>query len=159
MNNCSKAFSKYIRKNFADVEVVGIVPESNTKNKYYLEHLIFLGKCLSDAGYEVVYVSLDESLFAEGQDSIELESFSQLSIKIHRGIVEKGKFLGNGREIDFAILNHDQSSPLTIDWEHLQVPVVPTPKIGWFKRNKARHFFTTGRLRTGFAKNFPLCQI
>ena len=156
LDNCSKAFSRYIRKFGVKVESLGIVPESHTKNKNYLDHLIFLMKCLSDAGYEVICVSLDESIFPEGQDWIELEGHSQLSIKIHRGSIGSGKLMANNREIDFVVLNHDQSSPLNVDWDHFKIPIAPTPKIGWFNRNKARHFFYYREVANIFCQQFSI---
>ena len=156
MDNCSKAFLKSIEKIKPHTKTVGIVPESNTKNKHYLDHLMFLGKCLSDAGYEIIYVSLDENFFPENQHSIELAGNSQITTEIHKGFIEKGRLVGNGQEIDFVILNNDQSNQLNVDWNEIEVPIAPTPKIGWFNRNKGRHFFYYREVANLFCKEFGI---
>ena len=154
LNNCSMAFLKYIKKTNPIAKTLGIVPESNTKNKNYLDHLIFLGKCLHDAGYEIKYISLDKNIFPNGQNSIDLFGHSQLTIKLHQGLIEKGRLLADGQKIDFIVLNHDQSSQLIVDWDNLEVPVAPTPKIGWFNRHKGRHFFYYREIVSLFCKKF-----
>ena len=43
-------------------------------------------------------------------------------------------------EMDFALLNNDQSNPLNLDWASISTPIHPTPMIGWFQRQKTQHF-------------------
>jgi len=137
----SKVFKQTLEKEFKDINIqtIGIIPESHTKNLFYLDHLAFLQKSLNDAGYNVHFISLDEDLFSN-EDQLTLLSHSKFEIKIHKGQLKDGKLFAGDYGLDLCILNHDQSTPLNIDWKTVQTPVVPTPHIGWFRRQKNEHF-------------------
>ena len=153
---CSKSFQSALKKVKSDAKVVGIMPESHTKNAFYLDHLVFLGKCFFDAGYEVLFVSLDGRLFSDGDEYIDLLSHSKFDIRIHKGRVSDRRLLAGLHGVDVLILNNDQSDKMEVDWNQFQIPVVPTPKIGWFKRQKSRHFSHYQKVVVDFCEKFSI---
>ncbi len=136
-------FRKSISMLTPGIKTIAIIPESNTKNTFYLDHLAILGKTIRDAGYEVYFTSPDENLF-DGAESIQLISHSKYDLEIFKTTICEDGFicLGGlpGVKVELAILNNDQSSPLDFAWDKIKTPVHPTPKIGWFQRQKSNHF-------------------
>lgn len=153
-------FSQFFKEHGLKTQQVGILPESNTKNLFYLDHLHFLSKALKDTGSEVVILSFDPELFGDSE-TIDLKSHSQFDIRIHRAHMVEQKILvcdGNKGKValDLLILNHDQSVPLSVDWKEVKTPIMPSPFIGWFNREKARHFFHYEQVAQKFCQEFKI---
>ena len=64
--------------------------------------------------------------------------------------------MASGQKIDLAILNNDQSDPLDIPWSDIRTPIVPTPLIGWYRRQKSEHFRNYQVVIEEFAKQFEI---
>ncbi len=150
---CSEKFKSLISHKYPETKDIVIIPESHTKNLFYLDHLYTLQQTLLRAGFNVFIGSVDEELFSE-QTTLELTSQSQWPIKIERIELKEKEFFIQGKKIDLAILNNDQSNPLPIDWKQLKTPVVPTPEIGWFRRQKVAHFSFYETVVNEFCKEF-----
>jgi glutamate--cysteine ligase len=139
-----------------DIKVVGIIPESHTKNLFYLDHLAILGKTIRDAGYEVVFLTPDNSLFTEGSESLQLVSHSGFDLTIEKAVIKDG-LIGSAHAFpEVIVLNNDQSNPLEVDWKSIKTPIVPTPQIGWFKRQKNTHFEYYKKVADEFCKHFNI---
>jgi len=151
----SKLFKKAINQIANEVKAIGIIPESHTKNLFYLDHLAFLSKALLDTGYEVYLLSFDDQLFGES-DELTLISHSKFELKIAKGKIVDGFMQAGDHKIDMALLNHDQSTPINLDWDAIKTPVHPTPKIGWFRRQKSEHFEAYQKVVTQFSKDFSI---
>jgi len=154
----SVVFKQTIEKDFPNqtIKTIGIIPESHTKNLFYLDHLAYLQKALNDAGYQVYFIGLDPTLFKEEQEKISLISHSKFEIEIYKektidSVLHAGKL-----PLDLCILNHDQSNPLNIEWAEIKTPVVPTPQIGWFRRQKNEHFKIYRKVIQEFATKFSI---
>lgn len=155
LQSASDQFLKNLKAFDSSINEITIYPESNTKNTFYLDHLAFLKKALTDAGFEVSFGSLDETLF-EDQDKVELISFSKFSITIEKLNVQDNKFYINGKPVSFVLLNHDQSSEIQVDWNTIETPVMPSPLIGWNKRQKTDHFKEYQNVVEEFSKEFSV---
>jgi len=167
-NLCSKdllACADHFKEKFEEVkpglERVGLLPESHTKNKYYLDHLHKLKTTIEMAGTKVTLFSPDPNLFAEvNADKVELESFSGHHLVIYRAKVMDGQFVACEAGVDFnfeyIILNNDQSVPLEIDWKSIKTTVHPSPFVGWFKRQKIIHFKHYRDTANRFAEHFGI---
>lgn len=167
-NLCSKDLlhcADHFRERFDQIKPnlrrVGILPESHTKNKYYLDHLFKLKTTVEMADTDVTFFSPDPNLFAEtGSNVVNLESFSGHQIQIHRAQVQDGEFLSLTPDVKFnfeaIILNNDQSVPLEIDWKSIKTPVHPSPYVGWFKRQKIHHFKHYRDTANTFAAQFDI---
>lgn len=154
----SHHFKKVIEKHHPKAKTIGILPESHTKNLFYLDNIAMLSKAIRDAGYEVAILSFDCILFPE-KKTISLMSQSQYEITLyHAQINENGRIAltDDGKEIDLCILNNDQSQPIEQEWDSIKTPILPTPKIGWFKRNKIKHFELYKKIVDEFCANYSI---
>ena len=143
--NCSDHFRACFDSIRPGLRRVGLLPESHTKNKYYLDHLYKLKSTIEMADAEVILFSPDANLFIENAGNVvELESFSGHRLKIHRAQVQDAQFIAVDPAVRFdfeaILLNNDQSVPLEVDWRTVSTPVLPSPYAGWFKRQKIHHF-------------------
>ncbi len=143
--NCSDHFRRCFDSIKPGLRRVGLLPESHTKNKYYLDHLYKLKSTIEMAEAEVILFSPDPNLFLEsGGNLVELESFSGHRLEIHRAQVQDAQFIAMDPAIRFdfeaILLNNDQSVPLEVNWRTISTPVLPSPYAGWFKRQKIHHF-------------------
>lgn len=159
---CAENFKTAFSRVKSGVKRVGILPESHTKNKHYLDHLYKLKTTLEMAGTEVVLFSPDANLYAEDQQAsqIKLESFSGHEIIIYHAQVMDGQFICTSPEMKFdfevIVLNNDQSVPLEIDWQSIKTPIMPSPFAGWFKRQKNHHFLHYRNVANTFASHFEI---
>lgn len=140
---------------------VGLLPESHTKNKYYLDHLFKLKSTIEMGDFEVVIFSPDKDLFKEaGASTITLESHSGHTIVIHEAQVMDGKFQSMTPDVRFdfeaIVLNNDQSNPLPVDWKSISTPVLPSAFVGWYKRQKNHHFKWYRDIANKFSEHFNI---
>ncbi len=159
--NCADHFKERFEKVKPGLKRVGILPESHTKNKYYLDHLYKLKTTIEMAETEVTLFSPDPNLFAEVQGNVaELESFSGHKLQIHRAQVQDGQFISFDPSIKFEfeiiVLNNDQSVPLDINWKDIKTPVHPSAYAGWYKRQKIHHFKHYRDVANKFAAHFNI---
>lgn len=159
--NCSDHFKERFESIKPGIKRVGILPESHTKNKYYLDNLFKLKDTIAMGDLEVTLFSPDANLFAEsGADVVELESFSGHKLTIHKAKVVNGEFhpVSPGVKFDFEaiLLNNDQSVPLEVDWKTIKTPVQPSPFAGWYKRQKIHHFKHYRDTANRFCKQFEI---
>ncbi len=158
---CADNFKECFEQIRHGVKKVGILPESHTKNKYYLDHLYKLKSTIEMTGAEVLIFSPDPELFKEEQKHwIKLESFSGHELIIHEGKVIDNIFRSVDASVEFnfevIILNNDQSVPLDINWGHLKTPVLPSPFVGWFRRQKIKHFDHYKETAEKFCSHFKI---
>jgi len=116
----------------------------------YLEHLAILKKLIIEAGYQVVFLSFDSSLFLDGQTTLQLLSHSGAEIIINKAETQMPL------AVDLIICNNDQSNPLPVNWNELNVPMVPTPLIGWYNREKNIHFKYYKKISDEFCAHFGI---
>lgn len=159
--NCSDKFRERFDSIKPGIRRVGILPESHTKNKYYLDHLYKLKSTIEMAETEVILFSPDPNLFAEVQgNSIELESFSGHKLTIYKGQEQNGHFVSLDPSVKFdfevIVLNNDQSIPLEVNWKSIKVPVLPPPDVGWYRRQKIHHFEKYREVANRFASHFEI---
>lgn len=156
--HCADNFRMAFDRIRPGLKKVGLLPESHTKNKYYLDHLYKLQTALEMAELDVVIFSPDSELFAEGETSIKLESQSGWEIVVHSARVVEGVFVSTDPLVNFdfevILLNNDQSVPLDVGWKNIQTPVHPSPFVGWFKRQKIHHFEHYRKVAGKFAERF-----
>lgn len=155
LDYATEVFENSLKEISPTAKTVGIIPESHTKNLFYLDNLAMLGKLIRDAGYEVVFLSFDNNLF-NGEDSLQLISHSKFDLEISKAKIEEGGIHANGELIDLVVLNNDQSDPIDIDWDGIHTPVTPVPHIGWFARQKNKHFSFYNDVVQDFSTEFGI---
>lgn len=154
---CGEQFKTIINKYQPGCQKVFLIPESHTKNLYYLENIYFLKKAIEDAGFEVFLGTLDSELLQTGK--LDLKTFSEQPLTIYKlDVSNEGHLIIPELDVKpcLAILNNDQSKPLDIDWNNIKTKIVPTPKIGWFNRQKNRHFEFYNEVAEIFCKEFSI---
>jgi len=159
--HCADRFTEAFALLNVKVKRVGLLPESHTKNKYYLDHLHKLKSTIEMADTEVIIFSPDKDLFKElGTSKVELVSHSGHSIVIHKAQVMDGQFQSMSPDVKFdfdvIVLNNDQSNPLPVDWKTIATPTLPTPYVGWYKRQKSLHFEWYRDIANQFSKHFDI---
>jgi glutamate--cysteine ligase len=152
----TKNFKEALKKLNSQAQKIAIIPESHTKNLFYLDHLAILGKTIRDAGFDIIFGTFDEALFEPSNNHLDLISQSGFDVRIEKLSVLDSKIISSMGEIDVAILNNDQSNPLALDWSSLTTPVAPTPAIGWFRRQKSEHFCYYNKVVEKFCQTFSI---
>ncbi|MBI2780129.1 MAG: glutamate--cysteine ligase [Gammaproteobacteria bacterium] len=113
-----------------------LIPESHTRNVFYLESLATLHEILSKAGFEVRLGSLIEDL-ASPLD-VALPSGRTVHLE---PLLRKGDRVGVANFFPcMVLLNNDLSSGRPAILEGLEQPVVPPLDLGWSNRLKSDHF-------------------
>ncbi|OCH96933.1 glutamate--cysteine ligase [Legionella jamestowniensis] len=125
-----------------------LIPESHTRNKFYLQSLSVLRDIFVQAGFIVRIGSLDPEI-TEPLD-IALEQGGSLRF-------EPIKRFGNRVGLsDFnpciLLLNNDMSSGIPDILQDLEQPIRPTAKLGWATRLKSSHFHFFNEVASEFAK-------
>ena len=141
LGNATSILEEFILNINSKAKMIGILTESHTKNTFYLDHLAYLKKTLRDAGFDhIKMISFDNNLFVGSKTKLEVLSASKFKITLEKGYLKNNKVFANEEEIDFIILNNDQSSPISLDWDSITTPVHPSPHMGWYRRSKSQHF-------------------
>jgi len=153
---CQEYFKQALAPICKNIVKVGLIPESHTKNLFYLDHLFTLKSILERAGFEVELLTPDQIPF-EGSEQLKLTSHSGHALEINLAYFENGHLktkFNDGHCI--YLLNNDQSSPLNLPWNDFKVPVVPSPHIGWFRRQKNEHFQCYETVANQFSQHFSI---
>ncbi len=113
-----------------------VVPESHTRNLYYLENLSTLVHLLELAGFQVtIGTLLPEIVRPETQT---LPSGRQITLN---PLTRDGNKLRAGEHVPcFVLLNNDLSGGVPEILTGLEQPVVPPLALGWATRRKSHHF-------------------
>ena len=147
---------KFIMQSFPQTKSIGILIESHTKNKFYLDNIAYLQKSIRDAGYDnVSIVSFDDNLFENG-DKLELETASHFTLDVYKASIHDQLIFADDRPIDFLIMNNDQSEKIDIDFNVVKTPIHPSPNAGWYKRSKSKHFVYYKDVLEDFCKHFEI---
>lgn len=125
-----------------------LIPESHTRNLFYLESVATLQEIISKAGFEVRIGSLLTDL--EQNQCIDLPSGKQI-------ILEPIQRHGNRLQLDHfdpcvVLLNNDMSSGRPEILENLEQTVIPPLDLGWSDRLKSEHFAEYRRVAHEFAE-------
>ncbi|MEQ6341323.1 MAG: glutamate--cysteine ligase [Gammaproteobacteria bacterium] len=113
-----------------------LIPESHTRNLFYLESLATLHEILSKAGFEVRLGSLIEDLTSP----LDVALPSGRTVHLEP-LLRKGDRVGVANFFPcMVLLNNDLSSGRPAILEGLEQPVVPPLDLGWSNRLKSDHF-------------------
>ena len=151
----SETFKKFILSSNPEAKTIAIIPESHTKNTFYLDHLAYLKKALTDAGFTTYIASFDEELFAEEKE-LNLISASKFDLQISKATIIDGHVFAHEQRMDYVVLNNDQSNPMDIEWKKILTPIHPSPFIGWFNRSKSGHFVAYHEAAQVFCQEYKI---
>jgi glutamate--cysteine ligase len=127
---------------------VVIVPESHTRNPYYLESVATLRDILLKAGYEVRVGALPD----EWPEPLTIDLPSGRQLRVER-LEREGERVRVGDFWPCAILlNNDLIGGRPAILEDLEQDVVPPLDLGWTKRRKSTHFRIYSEVSREFAE-------
>lgn len=133
---CIQAIQSAMERIYPSATRMLLIPESHTRNLFYLENLVTLGDLITKAGYEVRIASLIEDL--KETMTIPLPSGREVALE---PLVRKGNKVGVEGYFPCAVLlNNDLSGGRPDILEGLEQPVLPPLGLGWTNRIKSAHF-------------------
>lgn len=145
---CIQATQSVLDRDFPGCLRILLIPESHTRNLFYLENLAHLQTILISAGFDVRIGSLREDLVEA--ETITLPSSRQLHFE---PIVRQGTQLSVA---DFTaciiLLNNDLSSGIPPILQGLTQSIIPPLALGWSLRSKSRHFYHYEKVCREFAE-------
>lgn len=149
---CIQAIQLVIEKSARNTDRILIVPESHTRNMYYLKSLSVLADLIGKAGFEVCIGSLIEDMDAPGKIELDFSSSVELVPLSRDGnTLRAGEFTP-----DLIVLNNDLSSGRPEILEGIEQPIVPPLSLGWADRLKSVHFGYYKQIAEEFAEQLDL---
>lgn len=145
---CIQAAQSAIEDLCPDAARILLIPESHTRNLFYLESLATLQDIISKAGYEIRIGSLISEL--EKNHIINLPS----GRNIRMDPVERTENRVHLDEFDpcLVLLNNDLSSGIPDILQNLEQMLIPPLNLGWSNRLKSEHFSQYQNVAEEFAK-------
>ena len=125
-----------------------LVPESHTRNLFYLESLAALKKILEMAGIQVRV----GSLIADLKEPLPITLPSGSSVVLEPLVREDNQLRVGDFSPCFVLLNNDMSGGRPAILENLDQAVVPPLALGWSNRLKSSHFTHYRRVAGEFAR-------
>lgn len=129
-----------------------IIPESHSRNVFYMESLATLQEIIAKAGYAVRIGSISETVTSP----TDIELPSGRHVKLEPVIRKENKI---GVEAYFPcciLLNNDLSNGVPALLQDLDQRVMPPTDLGWAKRLKSSHFQHFANVTSEFAREFNL---
>jgi glutamate--cysteine ligase len=152
MSLCVQALQATIEQICPDVSRILLIPESHTRNIYYLENVAVLKEIFEKAGFEIRIGSLLEEL--KEPKEIQLPSGKKIELEpLQRkeNRVGVGDFFPN-----LILLNHDLSGGIPEILKNLQQKVLPPLQLSWAYRLKSVHFRHYQNVSNEFSKKFNI---
>jgi glutamate--cysteine ligase len=142
-NNLPSAFTSIyiqavktaISKTYGNAKNILLIPESHTRNTFYLENLAMLRQIIASSGYEVKIGSFRQDLI-----NSEEYSLSSGKLTIDQLKRDKNRLYVQGFYPDLIILNNDLSSGVPPILDGVEQKIIPSVKLGWFNRLKSEYF-------------------
>jgi glutamate--cysteine ligase len=145
---CIQAMQSVLMEDIPDCKRILIVPESHTRNLFYMQSLNVLQNMLNKAGFVTRIGSLDPELkmpfevrLADG-DTLLIEPLLRQGDRV--GLTDFNPC--------FLLLNNDLSSGIPEILQGIQQCIRPTPKLGWVSRLKSTHFQFYNEVAREFAE-------
>jgi glutamate--cysteine ligase len=145
---CVQAAMAAVQKLCPDAKGVLLIPESHTRNQYYLQNVAQLQSILRMAGMRVRIGTLIPEIAAPTQ--LDLPSGAKLTLE---PLVRRGNRIGL-QDFDpcVVLLNNDLSAGVPPILENLEQQVIPPLFSGWATRRKSHHFTAYSRVAADFAR-------
>ena len=133
---CVDALRVAVNRHCVAASNVLLVPESHTRNQFYLESVATLSGFLSKAGFSVRIGSLLPGL----NEARELQLPSGRSLRLEPILRDGARVAVAGFDPCVVILNNDLAGGRPAILEQLEQVVIPPLGLGWSNRLKSQHF-------------------
>lgn len=149
---CIQAAQSVLMEYLPTCTKILILPESHTRNQFYMQSLKVLQDIFVKAGFVVRIASLDDEM---------LEPVSHTTQDNETVLIEPLSRQGNrvglkGFDPCLLLLNNDLSSGVPAILQGIEQSIVPTPALGWASRLKSSHFGFYDEVARDFAKNIDI---
>jgi glutamate--cysteine ligase len=145
---CVQAVQSAVERICPEARGVLLIPESHTRNVYYLQNVAQIEFILKQAGMKVRVGSLLPEIVEPTR--VDLPNGGKLTLE---PLVRSGNRLGLA---DFdpcvVLLNNDLSAGAPDILKNLEQSVLPPLSAGWYTRRKSRHFAAFDQVAAEFAK-------
>ncbi|WP_419419124.1 glutamate--cysteine ligase [Legionella sp. D16C41] len=144
---CIQAMQSVLFDYLPNCKRILLLPESHTRNRFYLQSLNVLKDILAKAGFIVRIGSLDSEVTSPQRMPIDEKE----SLLIEPLIREGNKIKLADFEPCIIVLNNDLSTGIPPILQGIQQRIRPTAQLGWFSRLKSTHFCLFDQVATEFA--------
>ncbi len=145
---CVQATQSAIEKICPEARGILLIPESHTRNQFYLQNVARLATILQQAGLRVRIGTLLPEITAP--TTLELSSGASLTLE---PLVRTGNRLGvEGFDPCVVLLNNDLSAGVPDLLKNLEQTVLPPLNAGWTTRRKSQHFAAYDKVAQEFAE-------
>jgi len=145
---CIQAMQSAIERICPEAAKVLLVPESHTRNLFYLESIATLQNIISKAGFDVRIGSLIPDL--EENTQFILPSGREITMSpLQR---EGNKLVLTNFDPCVVLLNNDLSAGIPEEFQDLDQKIVPPLDLSWAARLKSEHFAEYKTVTDEFAK-------
>jgi glutamate--cysteine ligase len=145
---CVQAAQTVIEGHNPHCTKIVILPESHTRNRFYLQSLSRLRTIFMKAGFVVRIGSLDPEI--TGPTELSLDNGEVLLVEPLERVGSRLR-LGNFDPC-ILLLNNDLSSGVPEILENVEQSITPSPSLGWSTRLKSTHFKFYAEVATEFAE-------
>lgn len=133
---CVQAVQSILMDYLPSCRNILLLPESHTRNHFYLQSLSVFRDIFVQAGFVVRIGSLDPSIVTVQEIPMEYRDNLRIEPIIRQGnTIELADF-----KPCVLILNNDLSTGIPDSLQGLTQPILPTEKLGWSTRLKSSHF-------------------
>ena len=143
------AWREYLHAEHPDVRSICIIPESHTRNTFYLQNITTLVSLLEHAGYSAVVATVDPKFV---NPETQLTAADGTEFVLYRGEAADGALTVHGNTPDLILLNNDLSDGVPDALANVTQPVLPPPALGWHARHKSEHLAHYTRLAGEWAE-------
>ena len=145
---CVLAMQSAVEKICPEARGVLLIPETHTRNQFYLQNVAQLVTILKQAGMRVRVGSLLPEITQP--TTLELANGNSLTLE---PLVRRGRRLGV-EDFDpcVIVLNNDLSAGVTDILKNLEQTVLPPLEAGWYARRKSKHFAAYHQVSDQFSK-------
>jgi len=130
-------FKQYLHRKYPNYSNILLIPELNTRNRYYWENIYVLKSILESVGFRVEIGIVSDELQVEKAN---FNSISGKEIQGYKVFKEGYKALIPDYSPDLILINNDFSSRCPATLRDIIQPVEPPIEIGWHTRRKSIHF-------------------
>ncbi len=144
---CIQAAQSVLVDSFPTCLKILLIPESHTRNAFYIQSLSILRTIFSKAGFIVRIGSLDPNLTSPTEfkghlgESVLIEPLQRIKDRV--GLADFNPCL--------LLLNNDLSTGIPEILQGLQQPIRPMTELGWASRLKSQHFHQYQAVASEFA--------
>jgi len=133
---CTQAMQAVLSQNFPGCRRVLLLPESHTRNPFYLKSLSRLQQFIANAGYDVRIATLLPEINQPKAITVD----EQCSITLWPLFRDGARLKADDFDPCMIVLNNDLSGEVPTILKGIEQPISPPIEIGWANRFKSTHF-------------------